>query len=543
MKEPSDGPPRDWQKLRRRVLGLGERSHRKSYYPELQRKHSELERFRSLLDQSHDGILLISRPDGEITDANERAAEIFSLEHSDLIGSCVCELLGPQVLGELRNVFTDCKVSPSSPVVLTSKLQREQQEEVIIEINVVVRTYQDKSFALATVRDVTEQSHLENQLRQSQKLQAIGQLAGGVAHDFNNLLSGILGYAELIQLETQDAPALKDMTKAIITAANRAASLTGKLLAFARCGVTESVEVDVNNVAQEVLDLLLHTVDRRIKLTFQPCSEAVIILGDGALLQNALLNLSINARDAMPEGGELKIKVHTEKCDVNFIQKEGLDFLPGKMVVITVKDNGCGISKNHLDHIFEPFFTTKDIGEGTGLGLAAVYGTAAELGGGITVYSELGVGTTFTLYLPAVSHLSEKTELPKVTIPTGREHILVVDDELAVRDVTSRILRGLEYEADHVANGLEAIAAISSKPDKYALILLDVIMPGPPCMEIVQKIKELNKNIRIIIITGHDFGASRDALLAAGAETFLTKPFDRRELAETVRLILDRTQS
>ena len=348
-----------------------------------------------------------------------------------------------------------------------------------------------------------------------------------------------MGYAELIQLETTGNDGVQSMTKSIVQAASRAASLTSKLLAYARCGVTQTVVVNVNDVVNEVIELLSHTVDKRIKLSCQPASQTVHVLGDAALLQNAILNLAINGRDAMPNGGELNIRVTREYYDAGFLIRHGLECEQGDMVVISVTDNGCGIAPENLEHIFEPFFTTKEVGEGTGLGLAAVYGTAAELGGGVTVSSKTGVGSTFTLILPETE--ATLSSLEKATVPVlgGTESILIVDDERSVRDVTSRMLVGLGYNTTEVANGEQALEQIKNDRE-FKLILLDVVMPGPACLEVLKGIKQTLPEVIVVIMTGHDFGTSRKELLENGAASFLLKPFERQELATTVRKLLDR---
>ena len=535
MRKQDDNPKSNWDKLRRRVLGLGERSVRKSYYPALQEQLNELERFRALLDQAHDGILLISRPSGSIADANARAAEIFDCRREELVNRTIDSLFDDEVLSSLGDIFSNTSSLPTTPVTLSTRLNKDR----IVEITVTIREHQDSSFGVATVRDVTEKHQLEQQLRQSQKLQAIGQLAGGVAHDFNNLLSGILGYAELIQLETIGNVGVQSMTRSIVKAATRAASLTSKLLAYARCGVTRTVVVNVNDVVNEVFGLLSHTVDKRIELISQVESQAVHVLGDPTLLQNAILNLAINARDAMPQGGKLCIAVSKEHCTKATLLRRGLDCAPGDFISISVTDTGHGIEADNLQRIFEPFFTTKEVGQGTGLGLAAVYGTAVELGGGVTVSSQVGEGSTFTLCLPEARTKTSATVKTASDIATGSEKILIIDDERAVRDVTSRMLAGLGYATSQVTNGQEAIERIKDNESKFDLILLDVIMPGPACVEVLNGIKSLSPKTIVMIMTGHDFGTSREELVQAGAASFLRKPFERQELATKVRELLD----
>jgi PAS domain S-box-containing protein len=378
--------------------------------------------------------------------------------------------------------------------------------------------------------DETERRALRERLAHSERLDAIGQLAGGVAHDFNNQLSGILGYAELLQRQLAD-PRQQRQTAAIIAAAKRSAALTSQLLAFARKGGVSQGPVDLRQVVDEVLHLAERTIDPRIAVVREVPTGPAVVLGDATQLQNAILNLVINARDAMPEGGRLRLAL----CPAGLgdaARPAGLEHLAsGVYWCMAVSDTGIGMDEAVRARLFEPFFTTKPRGKGTGLGLAAVYGTVVAHQGAIQVESRKGAGSAFTLWLPAAG---EAAPAPAAAaIPHGRARILVAEDEVALRQLVAEQLGGLGYAVTAVADGIEAVERFRADPSAFDLAVLDLVMPRLGGRAALRELRAIAPRLPILIVSG--FG-SDDDLAACRAEglPLVAKPYVLAELAQAV---------
>lgn len=389
-------------------------------------------------------------------------------------------------------------------------------------------------------RDISREVDLESRLRQAHKLEAVGRLASGIAHDFNNLLAGIRGFAELIVVETAADQRTKDYADEIVRAATRAADLTGQLLAFARKGNYLSVPVDLHNTIDEVARILRHTIDKRIILETDLQATIRTVKGDPSQIQSAILNLSVNARDAMPDGGHLTFRTANVHLDQDFCRRNSLDLGPGQYIALSVADTGIGIDETLLAHIFDPFFTTKEQGQGTGLGLAGVYGCARNHRGCVEVHSEVGKGSVFTMYLPAF----ETTEAPRPPqvlerATDGRERVLLVDDEQVVRNLAERILTRAGYKVFACENGEEAVAFYRAAFSSIDLVLLDMVMPRLNGLDALAELRKINPGVKAMILSGfsdHD----GNALAQLGAAGFIPKPFQMQELLRAVREALDR---
>ncbi len=390
---------------------------------------------------------------------------------------------------------------------------------------------------LSVALDVTEVKRLQEQMHQVQKLDAIGQLAGGVAHDFNNMLTGILGSAECLSMELDEQQSGREYLDMIIEAARRAAELTRNLLTFARKNRLEMSEVNVHTVITSSVKLLQRTLNKNVKIETALDSKQQNIQGDASQLMNALINLGINAGHAMPDGGTLKFSTREAVLDDVFCQASSFDLNPGSYIVIAVEDSGTGISPENLPHIFEPFFTTKDKEKGTGLGLAAVYGTICQHHGAITVYSEPGNGTIFHVYLPSSgsTHAEDvdRKGLEAVTF-RGSGRILVVDDEASVRRMSELFLRNIGFEVTTAENGREALELFKADPSGFTLVLLDMIMPEMDGRTCFFELKKLNAQAKIIVSSGFSHLQDLQELQAAGLRTFLRKPFHLVELSRAI---------
>ncbi|PKL39435.1 MAG: hypothetical protein CVV41_21160 [Candidatus Riflebacteria bacterium HGW-Riflebacteria-1] len=390
---------------------------------------------------------------------------------------------------------------------------------------------------IGTHIDVTDRIMLEDRLRHGEKMEAIGQLAGGVAHDFNNQLSGILGFAELLAKKLENEPQLKKMAESIMTSALRSADLTRQLLAFARKGKFVSTPVDAHHLIAEVISLLQHSIDRRITITQQLEAAIPVVAGDPGQLQNAILNLAINARDAMPEGGTLSFS--TKNIDIHE-KVMGHDLPPGSYLQICVSDTGTGMNEEVKSRLFEPFFTTKQHGKGTGLGLAATYGAIKNHGGAISVYTELHKGTTFRVLLPVGKHDGQpEVHISKSSgcIP-GKGNILLVDDETIVREATAKILEDLGYKVLECRDGEEAAELFRAISHDVDAVILDMVMPRLAGPETFAAMRAINPSVKVLLASGFSINGAASGLLKAGAAGFLQKPYQIDELSQKLHEIL-----
>ncbi len=385
--------------------------------------------------------------------------------------------------------------------------------------------------------DVTERRQLENRLRHSEKMEAIGQLAGGVAHDFNNQLGGILGYADLLSRRIDD-PGLRGYADGIIKAARRAAELTQKLLAFARKGNYISVPVNLHEVIHEVVNLLKHSLDKRIVIKQRLAAQAPVTRGDPTQLLNALLNLALNARDAMPQGGELTLTSAVARLEARAFQS---DIAGGDYAQISVDDTGVGMSDETRRHLFEPFFTTKDVGKGTGLGLAAVYGTIKSHGGAIAVESVLGRGTSFKLYVPLSAARSEAASAATKAVPVHpAARILVVDDEAVCRDMARELLQLLGHQVHCCVDGVDAVDFYQQHWSEIDLVILDMIMARSGGRDTYRAMRAINPGVRALLSSGYSLDGEAQSILDDGVLGFVQKPFDTKELSQRLADALKR---
>jgi PAS domain S-box-containing protein len=389
-------------------------------------------------------------------------------------------------------------------------------------------------------RDVTERKHLEDQFRQAQKMEAVGRLAGGVAHDFNNLLMVIGGYAEILRDRCAADESLRKDVDEILRATERATTLTRQLLAFSRRQVLELKVLNLNDVVADVEKLLRRLIGEDIELVTRLAPHLGSVKADPSQIEQVLMNLAINARDAMPRGGRLLIETSNVQVDAEFARRH-VGLQPGAWVTISVTDTGRGMDADTLAHVFEPFFTTKEKGAGTGLGLATVYGIVKQSGGYISMYSEPGQGTTFTVYLPRTDQTvgAETSVRPAPTANGGRETILLVEDEAGVRDLSAEILRAKGYTILAAANADEALNLAGQHPGTIHLLLTDVVLPGMRGVELAEHLGALRPGIKVVYMSGY----TEDAFLHQGdlppGTAFLQKPFSAALLTRKIREVLD----
>jgi signal transduction histidine kinase/CheY-like chemotaxis protein len=386
-----------------------------------------------------------------------------------------------------------------------------------------------------------EKAALKEQFRQSQKMEAIGRLAGGIAHDFNNLLTVIKGYSELSLIKLKEGDPLKGNIEEIHRASQRAANLTRQLLAFSRRQILEMKVLDLNTILKDLDKMLRRVIGEDIELVTLFAEGIGRIRADPGQIEQMILNLTVNARDAMPNGGKLTIETSNIELDENYVRSH-IAVKPGLYVMLSVSDTGVGMTPEVKERVFEPFFTTKEKGKGTGLGLSTVYGIVKQSGGNIWVYSEPGHGTTFKIYLPWVEEKADalhRRDDPDI-LPRGSETVLLVEDDLSVRGLAVRVLRENGYNLLEAANGNEALRMAQEYAGEIHLLLTDVVMPQMGGKELADRIKPLRPDIKVLFTSGYtDNAIVHHGVLEPGTN-FLQKPFSPASLAHKVREVLDK---
>jgi two-component system cell cycle sensor histidine kinase/response regulator CckA len=385
-----------------------------------------------------------------------------------------------------------------------------------------------------------EEAQLERQRRNQERFEAIGRLAGGIAHDFNNLIGAILGWAELGQDEAGNDSGLQDRFRQIRSQAERAAGLTTQLLAFARRQVLQPVKLDVNKSIAEMRGLLASGMEGNIEFKIVSNPNLDVIQGDASQVGQVIMNLCINARDAMPRGGRLIVETENVEIDEEFCHRNSYG-RPGRYVMLVISDTGIGMDPATVDRLFEPFFSTKELGKGTGLGLATVYGIVKQHAGFLNVYSEVGQGTTFRVYFPSSTGRASQPKPDIATISvTGSETILVAEDHAGIREVANEILSSHGYTTILADNGREALRLFKQDPTRIDLVILDVAMPGLSGTEAFAQMSAIRPDLPVVFTSGHTSeSASLNSSIAAGA-AFLQKPYALKTLSQIVRSTLDR---
>lgn len=495
------------------------------------------------LNSIGDGVISTDA-EGMVTRMNPIAEKLTGWSIAEAFGKPMTEvfiILHAQTREPVENpiekvLATGKTVGLANHTVLVAKDNSSYQ---IADSAAPIRSEQGNILGVVLVfRDVTEEHALQKQLQHSQRMDAIGQLAGGVAHDFNNMLGGIIGASELLQLRISNDSRAKELNNMVIKTSERAADLVRKLLAFARKQRVASSSIDVHRIINDSVNLLEHTIDKRINIKVQLEADEYSVIGDPSQLQSAIINLGINAADAMPDGGTIEINSKTIELDSAYCQASQFDLSPASYLEISIRDNGTGISDDELHKIFEPFFTTKEQGKGTGLGLAAVFGTIQQHQGAINVYSEPGKGTVFHILLPLVK--SSECEQPNLNISPirGSGKILIIDDEQIMRITAQAILEDLGYETVLASNGQEGIDLFKNNHNDYDLVLLDMVMPIMNGRDCFAKIQEIDPNARVILASGFSREEDVEKMKAQGLCDYISKPYRSITLSQAVHKAL-----
>ncbi len=476
---------------------------------------------------------------GRIVLANARTFEMFGYERSELLGSPIEQLL-PEASRERHVAYRgDYMAHPRvRPMGIGMELagRRKGGAEFPVEVSLSFVRTAEGVFAIAFITDITQRKKLEEQLMHAQKMEAVGRLAGGVAHDFNNMLTVIAGYNHMILEQVSPLDPVRGYAEEILKASDRAAALTNQLLAFSRRQITQPRVFNVNSVLAHTEKMLRRLIGEDVELALQLKEDVGNIKADPGHLEQAIVNLATNARDAMPNGGRLTIETSNVFLDEDY-SKTHPGVQPGEYIMIAVTDNGQGMDRETKRRIFEPFFTTKERGKGTGLGLATVYGIVKQASGDIWVYSELDHGTTFKLYFPRVAETPSEAEGGAAATPAreGGETILVVEDEQGVRDLTARMLKRLGYNVLTAAGGTEAAELAKSYPGAIALLLTDVVMPGMSGTQLAQELRRRRPDLKVVYISGYTENTiTHHGVLDPGV-SFLGKPFSREALSRKLR--------
>jgi PAS domain S-box-containing protein len=478
-----------------------------------------------------------------ITYVNPRAEATFGYDRDELLGQPV-EMLLPERVAERhvghRDGFIGHPVARPMGIGLDLAGRRKDGSEFPVEISLAPVTTSVGIQVFATVVDITARKAAVNELLQAQKLESIGRLAGGIAHDFNNMLFAISGYAEMLEEDLAAPPdtpidreaALRSVS-AISQAADRAASLTMQLLAFSRQQIVSPKVLDVGDAIRAIEPMLRPIIGETTNLILRPDDGAGHIRADPSQLDQILVNLVVNARDAMPGGGTITIETANAVFDEPFAI-EHFDVEPGPYVMLAVSDTGEGMDRATREHIFEPFFTTKETGKGTGLGLATIYGIVRQAGGHIWLYSEPGLGTTFKLYFPRDEGdpIEEPPVTPRPSVGTGT--LLVVEDEPAVREMTTAVLERAGYTVFAVANGLEALAKMAELERPIDVLVSDVVMPHMSGLELSEAVLERYPGTGLVLLSGYTAEMLDPSRLTERGAIFVGKPISTRELLKAI---------
>ncbi|EGN75902.1 PAS domain S-box/PAS domain S-box/PAS domain S-box [Idiomarina sp. A28L] len=518
------------------------------YFSDITTSRIERERLKLLdlaVSRLNDIIIItkaspLDAPGPETVYVNEAFEKVTGYSASDIIGKSPRMLQGPKTNRiELDKIKTALIEKKSIRTQLVNYTKSGEEYHLEIEIVPLINDTGACTHLVAIERDITDRLELERRLRESQKLEAVGHLTGGIAHDFNNLLTVILGNSEMMVEQTSDSD-LKAMTQMTLSAARRGAELTSRLLAFARRQPLDPKPTDLKQLLEGMRALIRRTLPRDIELEIITSLDLGITEIDAGELETALLNLVINARDAMDNGGRLTIEANNAVLDESYAARHS-EVTPGDYVMVCVSDTGSGMDANTISQVFEPFFTTKTVGKGSGLGLSMVFGFTKQSGGHIKIYSELNEGTSVKLYFPRVKSVyQERYEVIKRNQPKGgTEHILMAEDDDLVKQSLQRQLRSLGYRVTAVNSGPEALNALEAHSD-IDLLLTDIVMPGGMNgRELADRAKERFPTVKVLFTSGY----TENAIVHHGrldrGVTLLSKPYTRLELASKVRFVLD----
>ncbi len=486
--------------------------------------------------------LIVVSPDGRILRCNAAVCALLGFEEKELIGQPAKMIFNEELL------FKDSSFDSVFIKSLTSKKETAYRAKdgrkipMLFSASILHDNNNNIQGVVCVAQDISEQKKLEDQLRQAQKMEAVGTLAGGIAHDFNNILTAVIGYGHILKMKIKEDGHLKPLIDQILASSERAANLTQSLLAFSRRQISNPTPVSLNEIIKKVEKFLLRIIGEHIELNTMLSDAGLIVMADSGQLEHVLMNLATNSRDAMPTGGLLTISTELVELDEKFIKTHGYG-MKGMYAVISVSDTGVGIDEKTKDKIFDPFFTTKEVGKGTGLGLAMAYGIIKQHKGYISVYSEVSKGTTFKIYLPVITEVERPGDLqPGKTaeIKGGTETVLIAEDETEIRKLSKTSLEELGYNVIEACDGEDAVNKFLENKEKIALLLFDVIMPKLSGREAYEKIKKIKPDIKVLFISGYPTDFINYNEIIEHGFNFISKPASPTLLLKKVREVLDK---
>jgi two-component system cell cycle sensor histidine kinase/response regulator CckA len=510
----------------------------------LERKRAEdalresTEQYRGLVDLSPEMIYI--QQDGKIVFINSAGVKLIgATNQEDLVGKPVSHIFHRSIQGAAIDRIPMEREEVKEIPTLEEKYIRLDGTPMEVEVSAVPIEYLGKSALQVFARDITARKDLEEQLRQSQKIEAVGRLAGGIAHDFNNLMTVITGYVGLTKKRLADPELVSRGLEEIGKAAIRATQLTQQLIAFGRKQILQPQILDLNHIVSNTEKMLHNLIGENIELVTILDHEIGRVKADPGQIELVVVNLALNARDAMPNGGQIIIETHNTTLSGATTRREG-DLPPGPYVTLVFRDNGIGMDEETKSHIFEPYFTTKEVGKGTGLGLSTVYGIIRQSGGDILVDSEPEKGATFTILLPRTAEEPSRNAIELVLeTPPGLETILVVEDEKPVRNLVRETLEDAGYRVFDATDGEAALELMSRSRDPIHLVLTDVIMPKIGGRSLAARVASLHPETKILFMTGYVDPSDEGKYHPLGRKPSIFKPFTPQELARKVREVLD----
>lgn len=506
--------------------------------------HESEVKFRTIFERTAVGIALVDM-EGRFMESNPALQEMLGYRRKELLTKAFSELIHPEDETADLDFYKKLLAGKQDHYQIEKRYIRQDRGVIWGRENVsLVRDAEDRpQYSIHMVEDISEWKQLETQFLQSQKMETVGRLAGGIAHDLNNLFTVLSGYSQLSLLGLKEKDPLRENIEEIKKATDRASDLTHQLLAFSRRQALDMKVLDLNTLVRGLEKMLGRVIGEDIELITHLGDDLGRVKTDPHQIEQVILNLVVNARDAMPEGGKLVIKTGNIELDESYARTH-IGVTPGRYVLFSVSDTGCGMSPGVRERIFDPFFTTKEKGKGTGLGLSTVYGIIKQSGGHIWVYSEPGQGTAFKIYLPWFEDeespvLSQKDEVGEV--PRGSETVLLVEDEPAVRNLATQFLRHQGYIVLEAANGEEAMGLIRQPVvEKIDLLLTDVVMPQLGGKELFKRFKVIYPDVKVLFVSGYSDKAIIHQTLFEPGAPFLEKPFSLMNLARKVREVLNK---
>lgn len=504
------------------------------------------ERYRLLVETMNDGLIMEDL-EGYIIYVNQKFIKMTGYDRDELIGKKISDFLDDKNISVYSKYTKEGLEGDVSPYELTWNRKAALKLPTIVSPQSILDSRGQLKGFFAVITDITERKNAEHEkkimeqhLQQAQKMESIGTLAGGISHDFNNSLQAIIGYTQILLLDKDKSDPDYTKLSSIERAAQRASELTQQLLAFSRKLESKMKPIDLNKEVREVKDLLERTIPKMINIDLQLEKDLHIINADASQMEQIIMNLAVNARDAIVDKGVITIRtentlLYEKDC------KKFPGFVPGKYVVLSMTDNGTGMTNEQSKRIFEPFYTTKDLGKGTGLGLSMVYGLVSKHNGHIVCTSHPGTGTTFEIYLPAIDETPPAaTEKKESDLPSGgSETVLIVDDEVFVRELGEQILTKFGYDVMTAPDGESALKMHSENKGLISLVILDLIMPGMGGERCLEELLENDPNIKVIITSGYSPGGDTKSVMDTGAKGFIGKPYNVRSMLKEVREVID----